>query len=336
MNVISVSRRTDIPALYWRWFMRRLDEGYCHWVNPFNATQVFRVPLGPKDVAAFVFWTRFAGPMLRDVGTLTDRGYTFYVQYTLNDYPAVLENRSPRLEPSLRALMRLADATSPDRVIWRYDPVIFSSATPPEYHLERFAEIAGRLAGATRSAYISFCDPYDRTRRHFERLTRSTGIIFETGTKEQHAQLAADLGKIAHNHGMRLFSCAEAGLVADGVQAGSCIDARLLAALRPDLEFKLKPAPTREACGCVQAVDIGAFDTCVFGCEYCYANRSAGAALQRRKQHDPGDSILWRSAALRGVDLGDPSVSREQKSAKIERRTEPAQLSMLDGQDPVG
>lgn len=34
--IISASRSTDIPAFYGDWFMRRLDEGYVTWVNPFN------------------------------------------------------------------------------------------------------------------------------------------------------------------------------------------------------------------------------------------------------------------------------------------------------------
>lgn len=34
--VISASRATDIPAFYAEWFFRRLERGYCVWVNPFS------------------------------------------------------------------------------------------------------------------------------------------------------------------------------------------------------------------------------------------------------------------------------------------------------------
>jgi hypothetical protein len=35
-RIISVSRRTDIPAFYGEWFMSRLDEGFAGVVNPFG------------------------------------------------------------------------------------------------------------------------------------------------------------------------------------------------------------------------------------------------------------------------------------------------------------
>ena len=35
--ILSVSRRTDIPAFYSKWFMNRLHDGYCLVRNPFNA-----------------------------------------------------------------------------------------------------------------------------------------------------------------------------------------------------------------------------------------------------------------------------------------------------------
>ena len=34
--VISVSRRTDIPAFYTEWFLNRIKAGYVDVINPFN------------------------------------------------------------------------------------------------------------------------------------------------------------------------------------------------------------------------------------------------------------------------------------------------------------
>lgn len=329
VNVISASRRTDIPAFYWRWFMNRVDAGYCHWVNPFNAKQVFRVSLAANDVAAFVFWTRNAQPMLADVESLQDDGYAFYVQYTINGYPREIEHRSPDTARAVETLQALTAATAPDRVIWRYDPIILSSATPPAYHLERFEDLARQISGSVRDVYISFCDPYGRTERQFKGIAHRLGWTFEFGTRAQHAEIAAQMAKIAAGHGLQLYSCAEAGLNVPGIKRGSCIDPELIAQLRPDLDFHLKAAPTREGCGCVQAVDIGSFDTCVFGCEYCYANNGTEVAKRRIKEHDPDDSLLWRPPSLRGVTLDE--VAAEQKSARIERRQGGEQLTFDGG-----
>ena len=36
MKIISASRRTDIPAFYGDWFMKRISEGFSGCINPFN------------------------------------------------------------------------------------------------------------------------------------------------------------------------------------------------------------------------------------------------------------------------------------------------------------
>jgi len=38
--IISVSRRTDIPAFYSEWFMNRIKEGFVYVQNPFNKKQI--------------------------------------------------------------------------------------------------------------------------------------------------------------------------------------------------------------------------------------------------------------------------------------------------------
>jgi len=321
MNVISASRRTDIPAFYWRWFIKHVERGFCHWVNPFNAKQVFRVSLRTEDVAAFVFWTRNAGPMMADIAGLKQAGYEFYVQYTINGYPREIEHHSPNVARAVETIRCLSNSVGPERVIWRYDPVILSSETPPEYHVEKFTAIAEQIRGVVDAVYISFCDPYGRTERHFKVMTERLGWTFEFGNADQHAMIAARMANVAEFNDMQLYSCAEVGLDVPGVQHGSCIDSSLLAKLRPDLNFYLKAAPTREGCGCVQAVDIGSFDTCVFGCEYCYANNSRDLPKRRMSEHDPNDSVLWRPPSLRGVNMEDPTVSKDQKSARIEQQS---------------
>ena len=42
--IISASYKTDIPAFYGRWFLNRLDAGYCLMVNPYGG-QTHRIDL---------------------------------------------------------------------------------------------------------------------------------------------------------------------------------------------------------------------------------------------------------------------------------------------------
>jgi len=62
--IVSASYRTDIPAFYADWFMRRLAAGYCRVSNPYGGGD-YEVLLTPEAVDGFVFWTRNMRPLLR-------------------------------------------------------------------------------------------------------------------------------------------------------------------------------------------------------------------------------------------------------------------------------
>ncbi|MDE6247946.1 MAG: DUF1848 domain-containing protein [Muribaculaceae bacterium] len=69
--MLSVSRATDIPALYSEWFFNRLEEGYCRWRNPFNGTDCY---VSFQDVRFIVFWSKNPDPLLPYLERLRERG----------------------------------------------------------------------------------------------------------------------------------------------------------------------------------------------------------------------------------------------------------------------
>jgi len=296
--IISASRRTDIPAFYSRWFLRRIEEGCCEWIHPFGG-QLSRVSLRPEDCLAIVFWTRNPAPLFPALKDLRAAGHHFYFQFTVTGYPRALETHNPPLDVSLRRMRELAELAGPEAVTWRYDPIVLSSVTPPEYHLERFAGIAGEIEGATRRAYFSFVDSYGKTRKNFEKVTREHGVTFTDPSPEEKRELALRLRDLAAEHGMALFACCEDALVGDGIEKGHCVDIDRVRELRSragagEIGEHLTRRPTREECGCTESVDIGAYDTCIFGCAYCYATRSREIALARFRAHDPAAPLLYR------------------------------------------
>ena len=313
MRVISASRRTDIPALYAKWFMNRVRDGYCHWVNPFGG-QVYRVSLLPKDVAAIVFWTRYSAPLHKYLAELEERQLTSYFHFTITGYPRWLEPQAPKVESALESFRELSGCLDPSRVIWRYDPIILSDRTPADYHRERFSELSAQLKGFTSTCYFSFATFYGKTMRNLAKAAEAEGAAIFQPELAETLGLVRELADVAARRGMTLKVCSCDALVGAGVERGACIDARLLQKLRPDLYLGMKAAPTRDDCGCCEATDIGAFDTCTFGCSYCYANTSHRAAVDRRGRHDPQDTLLWRPSTLAEVDI--KSVARNQAEPK--------------------
>ena len=57
-EIISCSRRTDVPAFLMDWVLNRIDIGYVDVVNPFNRKQISRVSLNPDDVKCWVWWSK--------------------------------------------------------------------------------------------------------------------------------------------------------------------------------------------------------------------------------------------------------------------------------------
>ncbi|MGA2326867.1 MAG: DUF1848 domain-containing protein [Bryobacteraceae bacterium] len=284
MKLVSASRRTDIPAFYAAWFMNRIRWGYCHWIDPFGR-RVHRVMLTPEECAGIVFWTRYPAPLLGGLGNLRARGFRFYFHVSINGYGKPLEARNPNLTNALRAFRALSDKISPALTLWRYDPILLSEGTPVEYHLRNFSSLARELAGYTGRCYFSFADFYGKTRRNLGQA----GVQFVEPDLEAKLSLVRELKSIAEAHGIALYSCCEDAVLAAGVRKAHCVDLELL---RSDLV--LKPCPTRKQCGCVESVDIGAYDTCGFDCVYCYATNSWEAARERARRHDPNDPALWR------------------------------------------
>ncbi|WP_328987735.1 DUF1848 domain-containing protein [Thiorhodovibrio winogradskyi] len=288
LRIVSASRRTDIPALYGDWFMNRVRAGWCAVPNPLNSKQVSRVDFVPGETV-IVFWTRWPAPFLRHLDALSARGYPFYFLYTLVDYPRPLEPHAPTCQRSLEVFLRLSERLGPERVIWRYDPIVLSEAMDADFHRERFARIAERLRGATRRVTISIMDDYSKMRGRLRALVAAHPELAPRAfVAERDGTLIGDLAQLAQAHGMAMQGCAEEiDLQPWGVAPGKCIDDDLIRQLFALKAPGRKDKSQRPVCGCVESRDIGMYDSCTFGCVYCYATRSFDTARRQRAGHDP-------------------------------------------------
>lgn len=288
--IISASRRTDLPAFYARWFINRVRAGYCLVPNPFNPQQISRISLAPEDVDVIVFWTRHARPLLPYLQELDARGYRYYFQYTLMDNPRALDARTPSLEAALDTFRELAHLIGPQRVIWRYDPIVFSNITPPDFHAQTYARIARALRGYTRRSVISLVDPYRKSERRLRALSALGIALVAPDALPQPAfdQLMSSLVECARSNDMEITSCAEEiDLSSYGIRPGKCVDDDYIRQVFGIEVTHTKDPTQRAACGCVVSRDIGAYDSCPFECQYCYATSSFERARKHRRGHDP-------------------------------------------------
>lgn len=279
--IISASRRTDIPAFYSDWFMQRIREGHFLRVNPFNRRQTRQISLAPDDVEAIVFWSKHPRPLFAHLRELDLRGHRYYFQVTLNPYDRAFEPNLPPLAERVATMRSLAEQIGPQRVVWRYDPIILSSVTPAAWHLEKAAQLAQLLHGASRRLVISFCDFYGKGHGRFRRVLQGSGISIEDITAPEHREalevVARGFRQIADHHQLAIFTCCEeVDLAGFGIERGACIDGQLIRTLFKKEVTAGKDRNQRSACGCAVSADMGFYNSCPFRCAYCYANSRSG------------------------------------------------------------
>jgi hypothetical protein len=292
-KIISASRRTDIPKYYSKWFMKRIAEGFVYYRTPFSPNH-YRVSLLPGDVQAIVFWSKDPRPLIPYLKELDDRGYDFLFQFTITGMPSPspFERCVPSPQEMVTTFKQLSDRYGPRRVLWRFDPILLSSQTDPDFYLHQFSKLARELSGATKRCYFSFAHFYERAKIAFNQVLKPQGIACYDPDVSEKRLLAGRLAEIAGEYGMILLSCCCDYLLGDGIEKAHCIDGVLINELFPAKATERKIVPTREGCGCTESRDIGVMDTCPHGCVYCYANRDKELAQKNFELHQPEAPIL--------------------------------------------
>lgn len=215
--------------------------------------------------------------------------YAYYFQFTVNAYGKDVEVNVPnKNDVIIPAFRKLSNRIGRDRVIWRYDPILLTEKYTIDYHVNYFNELAKRLSGYTHKCIISFVDLYRNTQAHLKELN-----ILPLGEKEMY-ELAERLVEIANKNDLIVESCAEKiNLEQFGIQHGHCIDCQLFEKILNCKINILKDKNQRLECGCMESIDIGAYNTCKNGCVYCYANFSKTTVIKNMGAHNPSSPLIF-------------------------------------------
>lgn len=280
--ILSASRRTDIPAFYPDWLMARLQAGTVSVRNPMNHGQVRQIPLSPESVDCIVFWTKDPAPLLSHLPELDAMGYRYYFQFTLTPYGPELERYLREKAAIAETFISLAKHVGKDRMIWRYDPIILNRDWDVPRHTEAFTSLCEKLHPHARSVTVSFVDQYPKLK---------TDLVREV-TEAEMLELGGRLAETAKNYGLAVNACCEEDLSSCGIGQAHCIDRTIVEELCGHGVMTKPDRNQRHGCGCIQSVDIGAYNTCRHGCVYCYANYSEASVERNVRRHDVDGMFL--------------------------------------------
>ena len=315
--IISVSRSTDIPAFYAKWFINRLKAGYCVWYNPFNQQPMY---VSFKNTKAVVFWSKNPKPLIPYLNELDERDIHYYFQFTLNDYyKEQLEPNVPSVEKRIETFKELSKKIGKEKVIWRFDPLLMTDKIGIDELLQKVENIGNQLKGHTEKLVFSFADignVYKKVENNLKRLN----INYREFTSQTMNEFATGLCELNRNWHFSLATCAEEiDFDKYGIEHNRCIDGKLMKRIFakdtdfvyylsygkmpdknslfpmevPKKEVNLKDKGQRKICGCVISKDIGMYNTCPHNCVYCYANTSKETVEKNRKVYmDDKESII--------------------------------------------
>ncbi len=282
--IINTGGRTDTVQYYTDWLLNRFSEGYVLTRNPLFPNKVNRYELNPDKVDCVVFCSKNYKPILPRLHEITDRFYTYF-HYTITAYGKDIEPGVPSVEESIQTLIELSKLVGKQRVAWRYDPVLLTKKYTVSRHIETFDKMANMLAPYIDRCIFSFVEMYKKVEINMPELIPLSAQDMD--------ELAQGLGSIAEKNGIYLQTCGTNGdYTRYGIQASGCMTLDILGKANDILFKNLKHKGMRQGCHCIESRDIGAYDTCLNGCKYCYANKNPHKAYENYKYHAPASPLL--------------------------------------------
>lgn len=282
--IINTGGRTDTVNYYSDWLLKRFEEGYVYSRNPLFPNHITKYRLDPSVVDCVVFCSKNYQPILSRLHWITDR-FNVFCHYTITAYGRDIEPNVPGIDQSIATLIELSGLVGRERVAWRYDPVLLTGTYTVAKHLETFDYMAARIAPYVGFCIFSFVEMYKRLDTYMPELIP----LIADGKQE----LVEGMGRIAARYGVWLQTC---GTLENyeryGIHISGCMTTTNLGKVLGCRFRKMAHKGTRIGCQCMPSRDIGAYNTCLNGCKYCYANKNPELAAENYKLHDPASPLL--------------------------------------------
>lgn len=266
--ILSVSRRTDIPAFFSKWFYNRIEDGKVYVRNPMNYHHISEIDISPSQIDCIVFWTKNPSKeFIDDLYKLDNLKIPYYFQFTITSYNKQIECNVPEKKEIINKFIELSNKIGKEKVIWRYDPILFNDNYTLDYHKKYFSIMMDHLHSYTNKCIFSFIDVYPKIQKSLTKnnvYNPDISLIIE---------LAKFMNDYAKQYNIHLETCSEKiDFTSIGINKGHCIDNNLINKITNNNFIIPKDKNQRLECGCVESIDIGTYNTCKHNCIYCYAN----------------------------------------------------------------
>ena len=263
--IINTGGRTDTVNYYSDWLLNRFEEGHVYSRNPLFPNHITKYTLHPSIVDCVVFCSKNYRPVLPNLHRITDR-FNVFCHYTITAYGKDVEPNVPDIDRSIGTLIELSAKVGRKCIAWRYDPVLLTEKYTVDYHLKMFDYMASRLAPYVSFCVFSFVEMYKRLEYNMPELIPLTDKDKET--------LAEGMGATARKYGLPLQTCGTSESYGRyGIACSGCMTAVNLGNALGCRFKKMAHKGTRVGCSCMPTRDIGAYNTCLNGCKYCYPNK---------------------------------------------------------------
>ena len=280
--IINTGSRTDIPAFFSKWFLNRIDEGFVCTRNPYN-DDIYKYPLDSKIIDCLCCCTKNPKPLLKNINKLNDFSQFWFV--TITPYGKDIERNVPDFKSVIKSFKELSEILGVNSISWRYDPIFISEKYSLEFHFDRFEEMASELSGYTNDCTISFIDMYQKVLRNFPEVNEVT--------VDERLKIGEKFSKKANEYDLKMKTCVEGTLLDQfGFDSSGCMTQNVIEkAIGNNLKIPKGKYQIRE-CNCIFGRDIGAYNTCLHGCRYCYANSNMKLVKKNQKLHNPDSPLL--------------------------------------------
>ena len=282
--IVNVGGRTDIVNYYSKWLLNRIKEGYAYSRNPLFTNNVSKINLEPENIDCLIFCSKNYEPILKYIKEINEK-YRIICHYTITAYGKDVEPNVPNIDNSINTLIKLSKIIGKEKVLWRYDPILLTNKYTIKKHIETFNYMAQKITPYVQRGIFSFVEMYKKLEYNMPEI-----IPF---TIEDKLTIAKEIGKIAKKYNLYIQTCGtDENYEKFGIHLSGCNTVEILEKANNVKYKNLKPKEMRKGCHCIPSRDIGAYDTCLNGCKYCYANKRPEIAVKNYKLHNENSPIL--------------------------------------------